>query len=49
MAHCRLCHKPVQLDDVALGDPLSRCVCLRCFAREVERIRARIAAEHRAA
>jgi hypothetical protein len=49
MARCRLCQHLVPFDDVAVGDPVSRCVCVRCFAREVERMRTRIASEIRAA
>ncbi len=31
---CRICHFPVELDDVALALTDGRCICVRCFARE---------------
>jgi fumarate hydratase subunit beta len=34
MITCTICKFETELDDVALGGPSGRCVCLRCFNRE---------------
>ena len=31
MAICTLCKSGTTLDDIAVGDPAHRCICLRCF------------------
>lgn len=32
---CVICHFPVELDDAVAPTGKGRCVCLRCFIREV--------------
>jgi hypothetical protein len=34
MFRCSLCHFPTELNDVAARLGMSRCICLRCYARE---------------
>jgi hypothetical protein len=36
MSTCVLCRFEVEADDVALGGPQGRCICLRCYLRESE-------------
>jgi hypothetical protein len=31
MQECRLCNSTTELDDIAVGSPTGRYVCLRCF------------------
>lgn len=31
---CIICRFPVEPDDIAIGSPSGRVICLRCYARE---------------
>ena len=39
MPPCRLCNWTAELDDVALGSPTGRYICLRCFHYFAESMR----------
>jgi hypothetical protein len=39
MITCTICKYETEIDDVALGGPSGRCVCLRCFTRETDSTR----------
>lgn len=39
MYTCILCKYPTELDDAVAGGESGRCICLRCFHREVGDVR----------